>query len=336
MERAVLLLSTLTHPYVFGNPWQGDTPVDVIPRQLSEPLIQVTSKLNRVPVTTHCSISLHNWSTMDEATSVTNDQVHLGNIKLLHNIIGGMDEDWFFLDAVEVEARAAPCFPSIIRLAHNMQKHNEANNNDNDKMHAQISETLQIITRSLTEMRKSLKRMYQQNDPYIFYERVRTYLNGWEKSKFPTGVQYSGCFEGQGQWFHGGSAAQSSTLHSIDEFLQVKHKSPYMMEMRKYMAAEHRAFINEVAEFYSNDGQFSIKSAVENSKNADLQAVYNKCVEELSLFRTSHITMVHEYIVKQSKVGMAAVGTGGTSAVEFLSQLNKETTQQKAMQGDAK
>src|SRR5260370_39684284 len=98
-ERAMALLSYLGHAYVWGE----DKPAKVLPKRLAVPWQSVAESLGRPPVLSYSSYALHNFFRFDP-----NRDVGCGNLGLIQNFLGGIDEEWFSLIHVEIERRAAP------------------------------------------------------------------------------------------------------------------------------------------------------------------------------------------------------------------------------------
>jgi indoleamine 2,3-dioxygenase len=228
-----------------------------------------------------------------------------------------MDEDWFFLITADIESKAVPGVISCL----NMMKSIE---NDNKK---EIINQFQILKHSLGEMTSSLKQMKTMCSPFIFYNRVRLYLSGWEKGseKFPNGVVYEGISKDP-QYLLGGSAAQSSPMHIFDEFFGVKHKNSLLSEMREYMPKEHREFIYDVNK-WSNGSK--LNDFVADSQSPELNGIYNETLENISEFRSTHIQIVTSYIISQSKNLDKEKGTGSSSLIPFLKNVRDETMERK-------
>ena len=106
LRRAMLLLSYFGHAYV----WQGPEVSARLPRSIAVPWHAVARRLGRPPVLSYASYALDNWRRLDPAGPIA-----LGNIALLQNFLGGIDEEWFILVHVEIEARAAPALDAIPR-----------------------------------------------------------------------------------------------------------------------------------------------------------------------------------------------------------------------------
>src|SRR5262249_33389999 len=92
-ERAMLLLSSLGHACVWGHlPAAGRVPPGV-----PAPWFAVAEKLGRPPVLSYASYALHNWRRLD-----AQGPIELGNVVLLQNFLGGVDEEWFVLVHVDI------------------------------------------------------------------------------------------------------------------------------------------------------------------------------------------------------------------------------------------
>src|SRR5262249_41530430 len=98
-ERAMTLLSYLGHAYV----WGGARAAEILPQKLAIPWYPVARSLGRPPVLSYSSYALHNFFRFDP-----NRELECGNLGLIQNFLGGVDEEWFILIHVEIERRAAP------------------------------------------------------------------------------------------------------------------------------------------------------------------------------------------------------------------------------------
>src|SRR5579863_835642 len=97
VERAMLLLSYFGHAYIWGEAKAAD----VIPEPVAVPWHALAHRLSRPPVLSYASYALHNWRRLDQTSPIA-----LGNLALLQNFLGGVDEEWFVLVHVEIEAKA--------------------------------------------------------------------------------------------------------------------------------------------------------------------------------------------------------------------------------------
>jgi indoleamine 2,3-dioxygenase len=311
-ERAMVLLSYLGHAYV----WGGQKPAQMLPSVLAVPWHAVATRLGRPPVLSYSSYSLHNYYRFDPAR-----EIECGNIGLIQNFLGGIDEEWFILIHVDIERKAAPALASL----HPCLDAAEAGD-------AELLEThLRELHASLIAIYSTLARMPEWCDPYIYYHRVRPYIHGWKNHPdLPGGLVYEGvdAYGGQPQQFRGETGAQSAIVPSLDAALGVDHQEDmlrvYLMEMRAYMPPEHRDFIESL------EVRGSMRGFVERNTVGPLTDVYNACVEEVERFRSLHLEYAAKYIFHQAQTDPKnphAVGTGGTPFMQYLKKHRDETHQ---------
>ena len=311
IERAMLLLSFLSHGFVWAEPEQ---PASVLPECLARPWYAVATALGRKPVLSYASYALHNWFRVDPSAPV-----ELGNVALLQNFLGGADEEWFVAIHIAIEAQAAPA------LMASEAAHSAVAVGDD----ARLEICLSTIAGSLQWMVSTLARTPEWCDPYIYYRRVRPFIHGWKGHPGLTdGLVYTGVpeFAGEPQCFRGETGAQSSIVPALDALLAVQHGidplRKYLDEMRDYMPPAHRAFIERA------ERRGGVRDFVLDSGRPYLRAAYNECVEQLMRFRNQHLEFAASYIHSQASVGHANptdVGTGGTPFMAYLKKHQKET-----------
>jgi len=309
-ERAMTLLSYLGHAYV----WRGGKPAEVLPARVAVPWHAVAGSLGRSPVLSYSSYSLHNYYRFDPAR-----EPECGNIALIQNFLGGLDEEWFILIHVDIERKAAPGLAAL----------HPSLDAAESKDATQLEHHLAIVQRSIEAMYATLKRMTEWCDPYIYYHRVRPYIHGWKNHPdLPQGLIYEGvdAYRGQPQQFRGETGAQSAIVPSLDAMLGIGHKEDvlrtYLMEMRTYMPPDHRAFIESI------EARGSVRPFVEQCGVAKLTELYNACVEGVERFRTLHLEYAASYIFRQAQTDAKnphAVGTGGTPFMPYLTKHRDET-----------
>jgi indoleamine 2,3-dioxygenase len=312
LERVMMLLSYFGHAYVWGEP----TPTNRLPASIAVPWYAVSQRLGRPPVLSYASYALHNWRRLDPTGPIA-----LGNIVLLQNFLAGVDEEWFILVHVDIEAAVAPALAALgpaqtAVLANQGQE---------------LEHSLTTIAAALEHAYATLLRMTERCDPYIYYQRVRPYIHGWKNHPaLPAGVIYDGveAYGGAPQQFRGETGAQSSIIPSLDAVLGITHKDdplrPYLMEMRDYMPREHRAFIETLEQGPS------LREYIMAHRTAQptLREAYNACVHWVAEFRAKHLEYAARYIHQQSQQGMdnpTNVGTGGTPFMPYLKKHRDET-----------
>lgn len=308
MRRALLVLSILAHAYVWGErPF-----AHVIPACVAKPLVQIADALGQPPILVCDSICSRNWGRFDAAKPI-----QLGNLFVNNHFYGGVDEAWFYLVTVAIEAQGAKALLGVCSA----QDHVDSGDAQG------LTDDLFEIKGAVKEMTDTLARMPERCSPWGFYHRVREFLAGWTSHAFDEhgGVVYEGCFDGKPQKFHGGSAAQSALTPALDAALGVvhdsKHSRDYLKAMRAYMPRKFRNFVESV-----EDGP-SIREFVERHgpSSPELKVAFNGATLALKQFRDLHIQIVCRYIINQSPKKREIQGTGGTTILPFLKSSRDET-----------
>jgi indoleamine 2,3-dioxygenase len=175
-QRAFLLLSLLSHAYVWGA--KGEPVVSILPRNLAKPWLKLSAKLGLRPISCHAALVYYNWRLLDQQ-----GPVDLSNLATLHTVSGGIDESWFYLITIAIEAKGAPAMPAILKCLQAAKEQDFAS----------LAAGLRTIAGVISDMTKALERMTENCDPYIFYHRVRIYFSGWSNMKdLPDGLIYEG------------------------------------------------------------------------------------------------------------------------------------------------
>lgn len=311
-ERAMLILSFIGHAYVWGN----EKPTNKLPTRLALPWYQISQHLGRPPVLSYASYALHNWRRLQ-----ADRPVELGNIALLQNFWGGIDEEWFILIHIDIEARATAAVANLLPAQAAVSKNQPQT----------LLQSLLNIQHSLEGMYQSLARMPEHCDPHIYYQRVRPFIHGWANNpSLPDGLQYEGveAYQNKAQKFRGETGAQSSIIPALDTLLGIEHADDplkeYLLEMRLYMPQEHRSFLKKLSE-----GPALRDFVIREGKNASMLVdAYNNCVTLVEDFRTLHLQYAASYIHQQSQTVGANptdIGTGGTPFMRYLDKHKKET-----------
>jgi indoleamine 2,3-dioxygenase len=304
VERAMLILSYLGHAYVWGDV----SPVYRLPASLARPWHDVAARLGRPPVLSYASYALTNWRRVDP-----NGPIALGNIVLLQNFTGGIDEEWFILVHVDIEARAGNALAAIGE-AQRAVEHDQAD---------AVEIALGTMARALEGMYQALARMPEHCDPHVYYRRVRPYIHGWKNNPaLPDGLIYEGAFAGTPQQFAGETGAQSTIIPALDAALGVCHRDdplrPYLLDMRNYMPPRHRAFLAAI------EAGPSIRDYVyQHRAHEGLREAYNTCITWIERFRSRHLGYAADYVFKQAQSSPANPTTIGTGSTPFLPYLRK-------------
>ncbi|MEN2993052.1 MAG: hypothetical protein ABDH91_05820 [Bacteroidia bacterium] len=311
-RRAMQVLSYFGHAWVWGE----EPPADALPEAIALPWYIVAQHLGRPPVLSYASYALDNWYRFEKE-----GPIDLGNIALIQNFLGGLDEEWFILVHVAIEAAAAPALRQLPRLVGAVEEENPT----------AVEVALEAILPALEAMYRILLRMPERCDPYIYYHRVRPYIHGWKDNpSLPNGVIYEGvaAYEGQPQRFRGETGAQSSIIPALDAALGIRHAEDplrvYLREMRLYMPPKHRAFIEDLERYEVNNDFFK--------RTPRLRTLYNEAIHWIEQFRTKHLEYAAQYIARQHQRSMAnptSVGTGGTPFMPYLAKHRDETSAHK-------
>ena len=314
LKLAMVQLSFISHAYI----WGAKTPSKVLPEALAKPWTQVANILGRPPILSYASYCLDNWYRLNKKENIS-----LENVGLLTNFLGGVDEDWFVTIHVCIEDAAR----EAIGAADSISKLNDKNSIKD------FSDQLKLIISSLRKVNAIFSRMPEKCDPYVYYHRVRPFIFGTKDNPdLKKGLIYKNQYNNKPQFFRGETGAQSSIMPFLDGALGIYHTEDhlrhYLNEMRDYMPPKHRRSI-EIVEKRSN-----AKSCILESKK--LTSEYNKCLEEIRIFRAQHLEFAATYIHKQSQItnpfgkgGSTITGTGGTPFMKYLKKHRDETQKQK-------
>ncbi|KAI1404257.1 Indoleamine 2,3-dioxygenase [Hypoxylon fuscum] len=354
-RRAYMLLTFFAHGYI----WGGDTPCDRVPPSISVPLLQICEHLEVPPVSTYAASVLWNFKPL----FVDEEIDDLDNLATLLTFTGSLDESWFYLVSVAIEARGGPIIPLMLTAVAAARQGDSAT----------VTRCLRAFAERLDDLGELLRRMHESCDPGFFYRRIRTFLAGSKnmaEAGLPHGVTYD---DGSGTspyvQYSGPSNAQSSLIQFFDIILGIEHrptgekpdtsesdregrsrapKHNFIRDMRTYMPGPHARFLNDVS------AVANIREFVEARTTSDreLSIAYDACLAMLRAFRDIHIAIVTRYIILPSRENRArsrsrspevvrtrqnlataskneqhrkVKGTGGTALIPFLKQARDET-----------
>ena len=311
---AMVHISFIAHSFI----WGSETPSKILPEVIAKPWVKLSKILGRPPILSYASYCLDNWYRLNKK-----DDICLENVGLHTNFLGGVDEDWFVTIHVCIEDAAGNAIKAATKLAKLNEKHSVKD----------FSIHLRAIIKSLRKVNAIFSRMPEKCDPYVYYHRVRPFIFGTKDNPdLKKGLIYQNQFNNKPQFFRGETGAQSSIMPFLDGALGIYHTQDhlrhYLNEMRDYMPPEHRNAIEHV-ENISN-----AKALIHESKK--LINEYNKCLEEIRIFRAQHLEFAATYIHKQSQIknpfgrgGSTITGTGGTPFMKYLKKHRDETQKQK-------
>lgn len=304
-ERALGILSLFGHAAVHES-WRQAS-ATTVPSSIAVPWVTLAHAMRRFPVLTYASHGQNNWKRIDP-----DGPIQLGNIAVLRNFFGGLDENWFVATHVEIEAQATPLVKAVVA-----GQEAAAARDPNAVFRA-----LHCIADTLDTMHATLVRVRDNCDPHIFFTRVQPFMQGMKN------VVYEGAaeFAGAPQNFAGGSGAQSTLMPLLDAALGVRHAGDalitYLHELRRYMPQAHQEFLAQVEQGPS------IRDYLIALHDSGLNEQYNRCIEGLGRFREEHLAISIEYIQKparQQASQRGEHGTGGSPFVGYLEKHRKET-----------
>ena len=309
---AMVRYSFLAQAYVWGE----EAPPPYLPVTLAGPLVKLSDRIGFPPVMNYAGYVLDNWYRIDKSGGVT-----LDNIAMDQNFYGGVDENWFVLIHVAIEAVAGRALDLAVKLVR-----------ASDDRDAAAVERLLIEMNAVWEDANALfDRMVEKCDPYIYYNRVRPYIHGWKNNPaMPEGLIYEGVekFAGKPQAFRGQTGSQSSIVPAMDALFQVVHTNDelreFLADLHQYRPAKHRAFIEDL----QSASQLRTFASGQSQRVKD---AFNACVEQVARFRSRHLEYAASYINKQASSGAGNdpdVGTGGTPFMKYLKKHRDENRAQ--------
>jgi len=310
-RRAYTLLCFIGQSYIWMDGQKGI--IDKVPRKIAVPWCEVSKHLDMKPVGCYASTTLYNYALRDPSGPWAAENLYATN-----TFTGTKDESGFYMTFILIELAAVPALRAIEQVYRDMS------NYCNDG----VQQCLQTMQKSLYNMRRNMKLMFEQCDPVTFYVHIRPFQAGSKGfDVFPNGI----CYEGVDSLFHqyhGANAGQSSVIYAIDTTLGTRHYGDgknYMDSMKLYMPQKHREFLQRLREMPS------IRDYCVDSGNAELIASFNNTAKELREFRTDHFILVTRYIVNQKKHSVNPTlenkGSGGTDFMKLLKKIRNETTE---------
>ncbi|WP_299191778.1 indoleamine 2,3-dioxygenase [uncultured Erythrobacter sp.] len=310
-----LRMATVHYSFMIQAYVWGEAEVDNrIPACIAVPMVALADALGQQPLLTYSTYVLDNWTLIDPAKPLA-----LDNIRMIQNFLGGMDEAWFVLVHVAIEAQAGAAlarFEDVCEAAHN-----------DDPEAAQLQ--LEAMAGTWKHINALFDRMPERCDPYIYFERVRPYIHGWrDNPALPDGVIYEGVerFGDEARSYRGQTGSQSSIVPSMDALMNVGHASDplreFLDQLHEYRPVGHRTFVDDARR------SSGLRGFVQTVGASGLTDAYNANIQAVADFRTRHLEYAASYINKQGKKSAGNdtdVGTGGTPFMRYLKKHRDET-----------
>lgn len=179
-QRAFSTLTFLAHAYIVGVPGHSKH-LPIVPRSISIPWCALASSLGVKPIVGYMAVDLWNWFWIEEGGSNC-----LDNLGMIGTYTGCLDEAWFYLIPLGVEAAGAPCINALVecqKAISILQMGMQTDENENvslvsSEVESLVRKYLGVAADAIEEMCKVLVRMYEKNDAHIFWNRVRPYSAG--------------------------------------------------------------------------------------------------------------------------------------------------------------
>lgn len=299
LRRAHYVLTCIQHFYIHSLPPSQVDGKIVIPKPLAVPLVEVSQKIKLPPVLTFADIVLWNWEFIDPEQPLS-----LNNMRYVNLFSGTDTENNFYLLSAAAELKGVEMlriFERVLNTPCQTQQNSVAAlKRDFEQLNKIIDELTVILKDSLSPSDTS-----KAVHPYTFYWIVRPWWNGSDAAA-------PWVFEGVPPAsfdLSGASAGQSSVMHALDAFLDVDHAlrqsrqpapsaenrradTSFMEKMRRYMPAEHRAYLSQLQK--RNVRDIVVRAPA-------LRDYYNKTVDALKTFRDIHVRVGTLFIISQAR-----------------------------------
>lgn len=313
VRAAMVRFSFLVQAYVWGQP---EAPRH-LPANLARPIVALADRLGQAPLLPYSGYVLDNWARIDKAGPVA-----LDNVRMVQNFLGGMDENWFVLVHVAIEAEAGVILDNAVSLVRAA-----------DEGDASAAERL-LVENDLAweKIYAAFARMPDRCDPYIYFNRVRPYIHGWANNPaLDGGLIYEGVekLSGKPQALRGQTGSQSSIVPAMDALFGVRHGDDplkhFLDELHHYRPMAHRRFIEDLG------ARSKLREFVASAGSSTLREAFNANIEQVARFRTRHLEYAASYINKQAASSSGNdpdVGTGGTPFMKYLKKHRDENRAQ--------
>jgi indoleamine 2,3-dioxygenase len=305
--------SFLVQAYVWG---EAEAPAH-LPANLAVPMVAIADRLDQAPLLPYSAYVLDNWARIDRDAPIM-----LDNIAMVQNFYGGVDENWFVLVHVAIEAVAGEALQLACDIVECAAK------NDVPGATARLETMVTVWTR----INAIFDRMPDHCDPYVYFHRVRPYIHGWANNPaLPDGLIYQGVerFGGKPQAYRGQTGSQSSIVPAMDALFGVDHSNDplraFLDELHSYRPVAHRRFIEDLR------AKSTLRAFAVASGDAVLKDAFNANILAVSAFRTRHLEYAASYINKQASADTGndtEVGTGGTPFMKYLKKHRDENRAQ--------
>jgi indoleamine 2,3-dioxygenase len=271
---------------------------NILPINISEPLIEVSNKLQVYPwLDYHYAYSLGNYVKKDPAGSLD-----WKNLDMACKFTGTSDEIGFIMVHVYINELTPGLVGSVM-----------------DYGKTKSNEQLKLCANTMESINKRRRSMWIASK-YERYNDFRIFIMGIKGNDgiFGDGLVYTGFFDGLPQKFRGQTGAQDSIIPMIDIFSGIVDYYPqndlttYLMDLRSYRPVCIQEFFKDLRTYYQSN---SIFDELVKTNNLEGLVYLLKIVDEVYLFRNGHWQFVQKYIMSNTKYAFA---TGGTPITTWL------------------
>ncbi|KAF4551356.1 Indoleamine 2,3-dioxygenase-like protein 4 [Elsinoe fawcettii] len=300
----------LGHFYVHGS---DDNDARSVPAPIAIPWLETSKLLGVKPVLSYTSEILWNW------TSTTDGLPTTESIQICETFTGHPSEIAFDSSPIRVELVGAP----ILAVIHRTFSDHFCNH-DVATLAKALAIELDIISKTLVNMKRHVSELFSTCDPCHFYNVQRPWISGSP----PEGWTYDlGAERRLLLHLRGSTAAASPLLQALDAFLGLIYSGEHQTfreDLREYMFSGHRRFIQALSDVTITDvchqnvlDQLTILPtsppvqgfvhALNSASSSELHALgttlsgaYDTVLNELKAFRDEHFKIVSLFVVLQA------------------------------------
>jgi indoleamine 2,3-dioxygenase len=140
----------------------GEPAAATLPKCVAIPFFVLSRRMGRMmPILSYVLYCLNNWRRLD-----VSEPIRLENLDTIQKFVRIWDEPWFILVHMEIESEASPAISAIGRIQQAVL----------DGSNEQLEEGLETISKSLSNMIKTLRRMPEGNSPDVYAFAFRPYI----------------------------------------------------------------------------------------------------------------------------------------------------------------
>jgi len=275
---------------------------DLLPPQLSIPLITLSEKNNTFPWLDYAyGYGLNNAILQDGM-----DPTNYNSYKTIRTFNGHESEQGF------INVHVAMVAQSPMLLKYQEESFKSLSNNDRD----QFNINLHNHYKSLHSIVNTLQQMWKASN-YKEYLSFRTFIMGQigNEKCYPTQqIKYDTGTNIELHSYRGETGAQDSIIPSVDSFLSLNYPvnklTEYLFDLRKYRPKDHQEYIDFVKQ---NSNDLKLKEYCLADSQTSLILLKN--LNCLRMFRKKHWNLTKKYIIQTIK---HPVATGGTPITTWL------------------